>query len=319
MVLVVFGHSKGLPDYLVTLIFSFHVPLFFFISGFLIKSDKLEGTISSNTRKLGQTLIVPYVLFFLLAFLYWLATRNIGAKALLSAGRAWYSPIIGLVTGIESDLFVDPPLWFFPCLMVTAMTYHATRKLLTLTAATWLFVVLALLISLVWNDSPIRLPWGLDSMWPALGFYAAGQLVREKDFFRQFKPKTLLFIFIVSAALLVYAQRVNGRVDLATMNFGQWPALYMLNTLLGIVATFTFSALFPVSPISQWISKNTLTIFPLHFILLSLIRGVMVLLHRLPSDYVYGIEWSIFSSILAILLCVPAVIFYRHTMSALIK
>ncbi len=312
MVLVVLGHSRGLPDYLVTLIFSFHVPLFFFISGFLIKPGKLDVAIFRNAKKVLRTLAIPYFLFFLLAFLYWLATRNIGAKALLSAGQTWYLPIVGLFTGLESDLFVDPPLWFFPCLIMTAITYHASRKFLTLTMATCLFAVLAFVITLFWKESPYRLPLSLDSMWVALSFYAVGQYVREKDFFSNIKPGYLFLVFIIAAALLVYATGFNGKVDFANMHFGRLPALYMLTALLGIIATFAISALFPVSKISAWISKNTLTIFPVHFIFLSLIRGVMVSLHAIPSDYAYGAEWSLVSSALSILFCVPLVVFLRR-------
>jgi acyltransferase len=312
MVLVVLGHSRGLPDYLVTLIFGFHVPLFFFISGFLIKPSKLDAAISRYAKKILQTLAIPYFLFFLLAFLYWLATRNIGAKAFLTAGQAWYSPVAGLFTGLESDLFVDPPLWFFPCLIMTAISYHALRKFLTLTAATCICVALAFVITLFWKDSPFRLPLSLDSMWVALSFYAVGQYVREKNFFSNIKPGYLFLIFIIAAALLVYAEGLNGKVDFANMHFGRWPALYMPTALLGIIATFAVSALFPVSRASAWISKNTLTIFPVHFIFLSLVRGVMVSLHTIPNDYAYGIEWSVVSSALSILFCVPLVVFLRR-------
>jgi len=312
MVLVVLGHSRGLPDCLVTLIFSFHVPLFFFISGFLIKSSKLDVSIFRNTKKVLRTLAIPYLLFFLLAFLYWLATRNIGAKALLSAGQAWYIPIDGLFTGLESDLFVDPPLWFFPCLMMTAISYHAARKFLTLTAATCIFVTLAFAITLFWKYSPYRLPLGLDSMWIALSFYAIGQYVREKNFFGNIKPSYLFFILLVAATLFFYAVGLNGMVDLANMHFGRLPALYLLTALLGIVATFAVSALFPVSRVAAWISQNTLTIFPVHFIFLSLIRGVMISLHLISNDYIYGLAWSLGSSAFAILLCVPLVYFLRR-------
>ena len=315
MVLVVLGHSRGLPDYLVQLIFSFHVPLFFFISGFLIKPEKLETSVYRNIRKVLQTLAIPYLLFFLLAFVYWLLTRNIGAKALLSAGQAWHAPIAGLFTGLESDLYVDPPLWFFPCLILTSITYHASRKFLNLTAATCLFTALAFIIALLWDESFYRLPLGLDTMWIALSFYALGQYVREKNFLSDIsdiKPGILFFIFLLAAALLISAQLLTGRVDLATMLFGSSPALYLPAALLGIAATFAVSALLPRSRISRWISNNTLIIFPVHFIFLSLIRGLMISLHLIASDYTYAIGWSVASSAAAILFCGPLVYFLRR-------
>jgi len=305
IVLVVLGHSRGLPDSLIRLIFSFHVPLFFFISGFLVKPNKLGADVCSNAKKILQTLGIPYLLFFSLAFVYWLATRHMGAKALLYAGKTWYGPIVGLFSGLESDLYVDPPLWFFPCFILTAITYQASRKFLTLKASTCLYAVLAFFLSVLWKYDSYRLPLGLDSMWIALSFYAVGQYVREKNVFSNIRSFYIVAILLISSALLIYASSFNDRVDLANMYFGIRPALYLPTALLGIIAVFSISQLLPSSRLSRWLSENTLTIFPAHFIFLSLIRGGAMSLHMLPNNYQYGIGWSVVSSAMAILLCVP--------------
>lgn len=312
IVLVVLGHSRGLPDYLLRLIFSFHVPLFFFLSGFLVKTRKLEATVCSNTKKVLRTLGIPYVLFFSLAFIYWFATRNVGVKASLYSDETWYAPLAGLFTGLESDLYVDPPLWFFPCFILTAIAYQAARKFLTLAVSTGLFVVVAFFMTAAWKYSPYRLPLGLDSMWIALSFYAIGQHMREKNFFNKMRPGYLLLILVIASALLLYAVGLTGPVDLANMDFGVLPASYLPIALLGIIATLSISRLLPSSRIGNWLSENTLTIFPAHFIFLSLVRGVAILLHMIPVDYNYALGWSIASSALAILLCVPLAYFLRR-------
>ncbi|QRX81928.1 acyltransferase family protein [Glaciimonas sp. PAMC28666] len=309
--LIVIGHSKGLPGYLSHFIFSFHVPLFFFISGFLIKSTKLETTIFNNSKKVLQNIGIPYVLFFLFAFIYWLATRNIGAKALIYSGTAWYAPIGGFVTGHESDLYVDPPLWFFPCFLSTVIAYHASRKFFSTTTSTWLFLALAGSISLLWQSTSYKTPLGLAPMLIALAFYAFGQTVREKNYFLRIKLSHLVSLFLFAMVLLVFFVSKNGPVDLANMRFGLWPALYLPTAMLGIFATFSISRLLPSSRITRWLSANTLTIFPLHFIFFSLIRGIATSLHMVPKDYDYGFGWSLMSSALAILLCVPAVFILR--------
>ena len=310
--LIVVGHSRGLPDYLSHLIFSFHVPLFFFISGFLIKSTKLEATIISNVKKGWRNIGIPYLLFFMVAFVYWLATRNVGAKALVYSETAWYAPTAGFFSGLESDLYVDPPLWFFPCFLLTVIAYHGSRKLLTTVTSTCLFVVLAFAISMLWKYVPYRLPLGLDSMWIALAFYAIGQFVREKEYFSHTKLAYFIFIFIVAFGLLALVVLKTGSVDLANMYFGVSPSLYLPTALLGIIATFSISRLLPSSMVSKWLSENTLTIFPLHFIFFSLIRGAATSLHLIPKNYNYGIGWSVGSSILAILFCIPAVFILRR-------
>ncbi|KAF3998254.1 acyltransferase family protein [Glaciimonas immobilis] len=311
IVLIVLGHSKGLPEYLSHLVFGFHVPLFFFISGFLIKSNKLETSIVDNAKKVLQYAGVPYVLFFIVAYIYWLGTRSIGAKALMYVGTAWYVPVWGLFTGLVSDLYVDPPLWFFPCFISTVIVYHASRKLLSTTISTWLFVVLAAAISLLWKTTSPQLPFGLSPMLIALAFYSLGQAARTKNYFLSLKSAHLIFGFLIALALLAYAVSKTGLVDLASMNFGLSPKLYLLTAMLGIFATFSISRLLPSSRITRWLSANTLTIFPLHFIFFSLIRGVATSLHLIPHEYHYGLGWSLMSSIFAILLCVPAVYMLR--------
>ncbi|AMO96066.1 acyltransferase family protein [Collimonas fungivorans] len=312
IVLIVVGHSKGLSDYMVRLLFSFHVPLFFFISGFLLKPDKLNESVYGNAKKILRTLAWPYFLFFCFAYLYWLATRNIGAKAALSAGRQWYDPIAGLLTGLEPDLYINPPLWFFPCLVATVIMYQAARKLLNLTAATCWFVILGFAVTLAVSRPPYRLLLGLDTMWVALSFYAIGQHVRERAWFDAMRIGPLLLAALAAAALLVGAGQLNDRVDLATMYFGTQPLLYLPVSLFGIVAVVCVSKLLPASRIAGWLSENTLVIFPAHFVFLGLVRGAALSLHIIDNNYRYGIGWCMVCSALAILLCIPVVYVWRR-------
>ncbi|WP_167595143.1 acyltransferase family protein [Collimonas pratensis] len=305
IVLIVIGHSKGLPDYLVRLIFSFHVPLFFFISGFLLKPEKLQQSVHGSVKRTLRTLAVPYLFFFCFAFGYWLLTRNIGEKAILSAGRAWYQPFIGLLTGLEVDLYIDPPLWFFPCLIMTAILYQLARKQLTAVVAAGCFVVLGIAVTLLFNQPSYRLLLGLDSMWVALSFYALGQLARENTWFSRVGIMQLILFGLLASLLLVWAGSLNDQVDLATMYFGARPALYLPTSLLGIAATLAIAKLLPASRVANWLSQNTLIIFPAHFIFLGLVRGIALSLHAIPRDYHYALGWSVASSAMAILLCLP--------------
>lgn len=311
IVLIVIGHSKGLPDYLVRVIFSFHVPLFFFISGFLLKANRLEQPVHDNARKILRTLAVPYLFFFCFAFVYWLATRNMGEKAALNLGREWYQPFIGLLTGLESDLYIDPPLWFFPCLILTAILYQAARKLLTPAVATCCFAALGFAVTIACSRPSYRLLQGLDIMWVALAFYAIGQQAREKRWFAGIDTVRLFLLGLMASILLVYTGLFNGRVDLATMSFGMRPALYLPTSLLGIIATLSVAKLLPASRIAGWLSENTLVIFPAHFIFLGLVRGLAISSHIIENDYHYALGWSVISSVFAILLCIPLIYFLR--------
>lgn len=65
IILVVFAHYN-LPATLDTYIFSFHMPLFFFISGFLFNFVKYTGSATNFVKGRFRSLIVPYFAFAVL-------------------------------------------------------------------------------------------------------------------------------------------------------------------------------------------------------------------------------------------------------------
>ena len=82
--LVIIGHAAGnteAPFYRVVL-YAFHMPLFFFISGMLFNSK--GKTFGAFIKKKAQSLICPYVLFYVLAILFYLLSSRIGAARISS-------------------------------------------------------------------------------------------------------------------------------------------------------------------------------------------------------------------------------------------
>lgn len=74
--LVVFGHLPQAKDsFPVHYICTFHIPLFFFLSGFLTK-ERTQG-FTQQLRKYWHTLIVPYLAYNLIFMPYWLVRYSI--------------------------------------------------------------------------------------------------------------------------------------------------------------------------------------------------------------------------------------------------
>ena len=68
---VVFGHTPqtvGSP--LVCFITQFHIPLFFFISGYLTKKEYMN---KQTAKKYFHSLIIPYLCYNLIFYPYWVA------------------------------------------------------------------------------------------------------------------------------------------------------------------------------------------------------------------------------------------------------
>ncbi|EUJ29371.1 acyltransferase [Listeria cornellensis FSL F6-0969] len=68
MILVVWGHMN-IPIALETIIYSFHMPLFFFISGYLYKKN--NNSFKEVVKKKATVLLIPYFFFRDTVFAFW--------------------------------------------------------------------------------------------------------------------------------------------------------------------------------------------------------------------------------------------------------
>ena len=79
---VVLGHTVGLPDTAQKLIFSFHMPIFFWISGLFAKEDIRAETLKGFILKRWRQRLIPYVSFSVISYLAWFFVfRHFGSQA----------------------------------------------------------------------------------------------------------------------------------------------------------------------------------------------------------------------------------------------
>jgi acyltransferase len=309
IVLVVLGHAPALPEALHVLIFGCHVPLFFFAAGFLHDPRR---DLPSQAAHIGRRLLLPYAAFFLLSYAYWLATRTMGNAAQRYADLAWWDPLLGFALGHGS--YVNPTLWFFPCLATTALLYAlASRRLSgrTLLAAAGGVAAIALLLA---AGSAPRLPWQLDSAAAAVFFYALGQSCRRWGLIDlAVRPATLRAWAAALFAAYALLALANPGVDLAAMRLGERPALFVPVAVLGIATCCALSLSFHGSRLSRWLSANTLTIFPLHWLMFRVFTGVGIVVFGLPRDF-KDHSWlvGLIYVLLALALCWPAAALVRR-------
>ncbi|CAL1240843.1 acyltransferase family protein [Candidatus Methylocalor cossyra] len=314
IVLVILGHAPGIPAGLVTWIYSFHMPLFFFLSGFLLNQRKLAMAPGAYLGQLLRTLGLPYLLFFAASYAYWLATRHLGARAAKFAGVSWQDPLFGWLSGIGSEIIVNVTLWFFPCLITTAFLYHLARKAMGASAALLVCAVLGGLDAGYAGHLPARLPWGLDNAWAALAFYAFGQWLRVRPLALDGPARLPLAAgALLSAALSALLADLNGRVDLNYANFGTYPVLYFPTALGGIAAVLGTASLMPSNGLSTWLARHTLLLFPSHTIVINFLSGLGKLVFRLPESFFTTPWFGLIGLAGAIAACLPLAYLVRQT------
>ena len=127
--MVVFGHiPEATGSFLVSYICSFHMPLFFFISGYLFKVRK---NYKEELHKLRTSLIIPYFIYNIIFYPYWLIKYYIEHEGVLPFYEIITKPIFGtfflqIETSYTSSL--NGVTWFLAVLLIIKITLIIIHK-----------------------------------------------------------------------------------------------------------------------------------------------------------------------------------------------
>ncbi|MGE5529660.1 MAG: acyltransferase family protein [Patescibacteria group bacterium] len=202
--LVVWGHTMVPRS---VYIYSFHMPLFFFISGYLHRERPLGGFV---VHKLNR-LYVPYAVFSLLSWLFYLGDLLLRHEQNLAAGHL--VKLVSVISGTARNGGNDS-IWFLPCLLVVGVLHLALARLgrprFILPAAAALSV-----LGYALGVNRFLLPFKIDVALLALPFYALGHLCRRGDLparLDRLRPAPLAAALIAAEILHVATASLNVRV-----------------------------------------------------------------------------------------------------------
>lgn len=166
---VVFGHSGHPYAYLV---FTFHMPLFFFISGYLYQS---KAPLGSYLFRRARQLLLPYIFYTGVITLCFLCYDFFHARAIF---WQWDALLLG---GSKMEGAYGA-FWFVTCLFATQILYHLLCRFLRSPWLISLAVIVCFFIAF-WESryhEHFFFPWNLDVGLFGLVFYALGVFLRRK-------------------------------------------------------------------------------------------------------------------------------------------
>jgi fucose 4-O-acetylase-like acetyltransferase len=205
ILLVVLGHNDVFRERAHSLyeaIYLFHMPLFFFLAGVTFRG----GSVSEVVRKRARSLLVPYAAMSCVAVA--LAWQTGGAGTALSEFE-------GALYGTGHTIrFV--PLWFLPCLFITAVFATVAWVVLKKKGALLIFSCLCVPIGAWILDSsgrPPGLPWSLDLVPFVSGLFLLGALMGRAAFGREF-PHAWLIALGGAVVLALLATTTGTSLDL---------------------------------------------------------------------------------------------------------
>jgi acyltransferase len=260
ILLVVMGHNT-LPKGLEVWIFSFHMPLFFFLSGYVFNPSKYRA-FSELLNKKAASLLIPYFFFSFISFLYWLLFRNnIGD----SSFNEPLKPLFGIFYSVGADPWMihNPPLWFLTCLFIVEILFFYilknVQKPLQILLILFAFSIIGYLESLF---IPFRLPWSTDVALTAVVFFGLGYLFKLYNYETKLQAKLTIIIIALVTSISI-SLITEDKVDMNNVQYGNY-ALFYIAALCGLTMVIFLSKILSKSKTLDYIGRNSLIIFAFH-------------------------------------------------------
>lgn len=185
ILLMVVGHS-GAPVSLVSYIYNFHMPLFFFVSGYLFNTRHLQNGKQYLSKKF-KTLYIPFVKWSLIFLLFHnlLASINVYDSAYILSD--FKSKVIGVVTMTDSEQLLGG-FWFLKQLLYTSIIAwiilfliyrHPERIRITLPIT----ILVTLGFAVFYSYSSVKIPTISTVTLLATAFFLTGHLFCTYDIF----------------------------------------------------------------------------------------------------------------------------------------
>lgn len=298
ILMVVLGHTMR-TDLSLVYIYGFHMPLFFFLSGLVCNENKY--TWASFLKSRFNTLVIPYLAFYLLTWLYWLFVE----RTFRPLGMEWWQPLIGIAYGAQWHGYMDHNgiLWFLPCLFVTEILFFYVKKLPKL----WIQLLSVLVLAAIGFLFDFNLPWCINIAGVALQYFFFGNLLRtlllETEETKCKKNTTALVSMVAIATYVFLSAHWLNHVNMATNEYGII-VVFELLSFLGICGFVGACKLMNIGRYGGYLGRNTLVIFALHQPILRVIR---YLGSRSLTDFPVETHfvYALFADLMVIVILVP--------------
>lgn len=250
-------------------LYSFHVPLFFFISGYLFNSKKQP--LGAYIKKKTIMLLVPFAAWDILSSVIDLLTKEDFKETMLS------------MLTVNGQLCFNSPIWFLLVLYIVDILYALIMRLNDKLYVK-LTVLLVALICMVLM-SHVQLIFKLNLVPYAMIFYSSGNILKDVQ---QRKPVVIKTAYKVLIAVVLFATGyvvgayLNERIVYTKAIYGNI-ALCLVSAFASILFYFILFknvSFIGNSKLLVYLGKNSLIIMAMQYLVLRPLDYLSVQLFR---------------------------------------
>ena len=297
MLLLFWGHLFTYGSVPFSLIFAFHMPLFFFISGLLLHpTDRYVDYIKKCIRKY----IVPYIFFWCVGFLIMIVKWAIGLDSL-----DWQGYLKATLHNLAPNQGYVGAIWFLPVLAVSlVLTNFIVNTSIHKSEIGKVGIVLALAVTSIFMQKlPIHI-MQVTTLFTTTLFVYIGYLM-QGSFIGLVRNKYSIIGMMVALPIFLVLAMFNKTVNIAVPCYNDY-VLYMVCELLGIYITAVLADFSACKPFT-FFGKNSLVIFSTHGMSLAAYAYLLEVLLGRPIHYMENIPdvWCVVGGIVVMLLSIP--------------
>ena len=278
IIMMIMGHI-GFGDVFDYFIHAFHMPMFFFVSGFFFTSkpsDKVK-TIDYIKGKC-KALLVPYCFFGIFHFIIFCMMQRTGEE---------WETLVHLLFINTTGLPIAGALWFLTAIFFTNVIYFLLDRYISDNRLkTALVIILSLAGNIAPKLLPFRLPYALDISFVGIGLFHIAYILRQQMENKYIEKMFQLnkVVWFISAVLVTALIFVNGYVNMRTGLYAFIP-LFWMNAVGAIIVGINLSeyldeikingrSLVIISVLKR-IGKNSLVYLCLNQIVLLVVRKII--------------------------------------------
>lgn len=261
LILVFWGHllygGSSVAGVINRAIYSFHMPMYFILSGYVIKQDSTPFFVYFKNK--FARILLPALLLYSLTlpiYFYYLDYSSVS-----------FVSVITDIFYIKGQCAYNWPIWFFFCLFQVLIIVKAF-KMTEISSGKLMFVlVIALVASYLCYVSECK--WlcilGLDKCLLSLFFFVCGMMLKRVRYDRLWK--TIGFVSL--PVWLITGVWLNTKVSMYLMHLGSF-GLFVISGLAGSLFFFAFCRYFEKINFIRQYSKWTIFIVCSHYVLVTL-------------------------------------------------
>lgn len=338
IILVFYGHlwlssSMQNNDALLQnkLIYSFHLPLFFILSGFFAKIN-IPGFGIFLKNKIF-TRLVPVIVFNVLLFVCEIPLSIINHTF---STKYYLEQLSNLIRGQAS---LNVPTWFLVCLFTTELIhFYISRKitkqkdqLIVIIGSYILGIIVTRKILLVSNITGIAPNfWYIHESLVAYSFFLLGFVLNQSRILENIKqsPVKYLYLILTTVVLLATFNLNNGvfgrdsgfTVVLMVNSMHGHPFWFLVTALAGSFALIFLALVTPSNRILRFLGENTLVLLCLNGFFRNIFNPMII--NNIPPEAFNGhyrlILICSLITILSLVTCIPGILFFNKFFPQLI-